>query len=364
VNNVRIVGAGAFIPRRAIGNERLAKAIPGWSPQEIEERTGIFERRFLWDFEVDKGRAIAPPEDSDYFPACNTDMCEVALRRALDLGRVDARELDAIFLVTSTPDQLNFSHDAMELHRRLGCHESTFALVIDGDAGSTPYAIDLARRMIQGDAFQTIAVIGSSFVSPMIDREVFTSELVVAPGREPLDPRLSAYLFGDGAGAIILRGERGTGLGMLASMSGNAHADLVQRTGGGLLKLPYPGRALSADQAFVLDEAQLELTYPIYMKACIDVVLADHLELAGAITRYYLHAPSKRLIDRFIQTAGLPPERVPCDVQRYGNTSAAGTLVLLAEDVATGTVELGSGDLVLLAAVGANVQYGAQLVRL
>ena len=69
-------------------------------------------------------------------------------------------------------------------------------------------------------------------------------------------------------------------------------------------------------------------------------------------------------MDRFVGEAGLPAERVACNVDRYGNTSAAGMLILLAEDLERGVVKLGSGDLVAIAAVGANVHYGAQLVRL
>jgi 3-oxoacyl-[acyl-carrier-protein] synthase III len=69
-------------------------------------------------------------------------------------------------------------------------------------------------------------------------------------------------------------------------------------------------------------------------------------------------------MDRFVADAGLPAERVAYNVDRYGNTSAAGMLILLAEDLENGVVRLGSGDPVAIAAVGANVHYGAQLARL
>src|SRR5215216_5295437 len=100
------------------------------------------------------------------------------------------------------------------------------------------------------------------------------------------------------------------------------------------------------------------------MRNCIDAVLEQRPELAGEVRRYYFHQPNKRLMDSFVADLGLPPERVACNVDRYGNTSAAGMLILLAEDLEQGVVELGRGDLVLVAAVGANVHYGAQLIRL
>lgn len=129
--------------------------------------------------------------------ACSTNECEVALRQALEMARMDARELDAVFLATRAPDQISFHEDALPLHQRLCCREDTFALVIDEGAGGTPYLLDLAHRMIQGGAFRTVAVL----------RSAFTSAIAPAPGRPALDPFISTDTIGDGAGAIVLRGE-------------------------------------------------------------------------------------------------------------------------------------------------------------
>ncbi len=81
---VRVVGSGAFVPDRVVKNERIARAIPGWPAERISERTGIVERRFLWDIDEEVGRAIPPPPDAS--PAGNADMVELALRRALDVA--------------------------------------------------------------------------------------------------------------------------------------------------------------------------------------------------------------------------------------------------------------------------------------
>ena len=156
---VRIVGAGSFVPSCVVDNARIAQAIPGWPPERIEEKTGIRERRFLWDFDAQAGVTLGPPAEG---PRLNVDMCEVALRRALEMAGLSARDLDAVFLVTCTPDRVNFSHDAMELHRRLGCREGAYALMIDDGCGGTPYMMDMAYRMIRGGAVRTAAVIGAS----------------------------------------------------------------------------------------------------------------------------------------------------------------------------------------------------------
>jgi 3-oxoacyl-[acyl-carrier-protein] synthase III len=366
-STVRIAGAGSFIPSRVVSNERIARAIPGWTAEQIFERTGIRERRFLWDFDTEKGVALAPPEDATHFyPSNNSQMCEVALRRALTMAQLDPKELDGVFLVTCSPDRLHFGHDVMQVHAQLGLRADAFAMQLDDGCAGTPYVIDMAQKMIRGGAWRNIAVIGSNFTSPSINRDVYTAEWVGgASGKKSLNAYLSMYVFGDGAGAVILRGEREPSeLGILQSMSGNDEGELVAARGGGQLALPFQGRASLADHAFVVDGFAVARSYPVYMQRSIDGALAGHEALKPEVKRYYFHQPNKRLMFHFVDKAGLPPERVACHVDRYGNTSAAGKLILLAEDLDQGVVRLGSGDLVVMAAVGANVHYGAQLIRL
>jgi 3-oxoacyl-[acyl-carrier-protein] synthase-3 len=360
---VRIAGAGSFVPSLVVDNHRLAEAIPGWSAERIEEKTSIRERRYLWDFDEKAGRAIRPSADAEG-PKSNADMCEIALRRALENAGIEASELDAIFLVTCTPDRLNFNYDAMEVHRRLGCRTDAYALNIDDGCGGTPYVIDMAQRMIRTGAVKTVAVIGSALSSPQLNREVFANAVEPAPGRKPLPAFFSMYVFGDGAGAVILRGGGRPGEGIVSSLAGNDYMDLVHRRAGGNLQLPYQGVENLGDFTFVVDGQLVARSYPLYMQRCLDEVFTECPELKAQVARYYFHQPNKRLMDRFVEGAGLPAERVAYNVDRYGNTSAAGMLILLAEDLENGVVELGSGELVVIAAVGANVHYGAQLVRL
>ena len=367
MRTVHFVGVGSFVPRRAVSNERIARAIPGWSAERIEEKTGIRERRFLWDFDEQSGRALPPPvDDGSFYPANNTDMAEVALRRALHMARLEANALDALFLVTCSPDELNFSHDAVQLHGRFGCREDAYAMVFDSGCGGTLYTIDMARRMIAGGTFRTIAVVASNFTSAHLNRDVYTAEQALENGKRA-NGFLSMYVFGDGAGAVILRGEEapdGAAPGIVRSFAGTAKGELVLRKGGGNLRLGFQDRAGPADHAFIVDGLQVARTYPLYMKRCIEAVLGEDRELAAEVKRYYFHQPNKRLMDSFVDREGLPRERVACHVERHGNTSSAGMLILLDEDLREGRVRMGTGDLVLLAAIGANVNYGAQLVRL
>ncbi len=359
VRSVRVVGAGGFVPRRVVSNERLARAIPGWTPERIRQRTGIEERRYLWDFDEVTGKAIPPPPE-EAWPRGNVDIAEAALVQALERAELSASELDAIFLVTSTPDEVNFSRDAVELHRRVGAPSHALAIVVDSGCGGAVYVADMARKMILSGAARTVAICASTLASPYLDREIFTKEM---PGRKGINAFLSFYLFGDGAGAVLLRGDSARDVGILASSAGTDHAELVVHRGGGA-KLPAHTRARLEDHAWYVDGRQVATAYPLFMQKAVSDCVAQRPELADGIDRYYLHQASRRTLMSFVERAGLPRERVPMNVNRYGNTSAASTLLLFSEDLAEGRVRLDSGDLVLFAAVGAGVHYGAHLVRL
>jgi 3-oxoacyl-[acyl-carrier-protein] synthase III len=358
----RLVGAGHFVPRRVITNARITQAIPGWTPERIEEKTGIRERRFLWDFDAETGVALPPPADERLlYPASNTDMCEVAAREALDMAGLRPQSIDALFVVTCTPDELNFSHDAMALHERLGMRADAFAMVVDDGCGGTPYLIDLARRMLETGALGTVLIVASAFTSPLVNRRTYTAELTPGPGQKSLSGYLSMYVFGDAAGAVVLRGDDGVMGRIAASMSFNAHDTLVYRRGGGALKHAHQGRAPDEELAFIVDGPRVARSYPEVMGRCLAEVLTRAAVLPDDIDRYYLHQPNRRVLEAFATRQEVPLEKVAMNVDRYGNTSAAGMLVLLSEDLRAGTVQFGQGQLGLLAAVGANVHAGAQL---
>lgn len=360
-----IIGAGAFVPRRVVSNERIARALPGWSADAIYSRTGIRERRFLWEFDPEIGRALPPPmDDSNMYPATNVDMCEQALRKAIRMAGVDARDLDMLLLITSTPDEPNFCHDAMSVHRRVGMRQDAFALVIDDGGGGTPYAIDFCGKLLHAGQARTAAIVASSFVSPLLDRETYCGMVEAVPGATPLIAAFSMYVSGDGAGAVVLHGEERKGRGVQASTVGNGYVEMVLHRGGGALRPMQDGRSDPADQAFVTDEAAVARTYPTYMSNILDDLFRARPDLRAGVKRYYLHQPTRRVVDHFLERTGLPSEKVAITVDRYGCTHAAGMLISLAEDLESGEVRLGGDDTVVFAGVGANVHFGGQVVQL
>ncbi len=355
---VKVVGVGDFTPSQVVSNETMARAIPGWSAELIAEKTGILERRFLCEVDSERGRAIRPTAG----PRSNVDMAERALRDALEMAQLTAADLDGIFFITCTPDQPDFSHDAMQLHRRLEMRTDAMALMINDGCGGTPYVLDLVNKLVASGAMGTVAVVASNFASAFIDRRVYSDELELEAGKR-LSGYLSMYVFGDGAGAMVVRAATGSG-GILESISGNAHERLVLRRGGGA-EVPFLiDDARPVDFAFVVNGFAVATGYPVHMRTCLEAVGGSNLERLRDVRRYYLHQPNKRVLDKFASNAGLRPEQMASTVQNYGNTSAAGMLVALSEDVNNGVVKLGSDELICIAAAGANVHYGAQLIRL
>ena len=355
----RVVGLGDYTPARAVSNERITRAVPGWSAAAIEEKTGIVERRFLCDVDDERGQAVRPPEGE---VRSSVDMAEQALRRALAQAGVAAQSLDAIFFVTGTPDRLDFNHDAMALHERLGLRRDAMALVFSSGCGGTPYLLHLVDRMLRLGALGTVAVVASHFASAYLDRRLYTQSLE-GDGGHRLGAYLSLYIFGDGAGAMVLRGDEGE-RGITASSLETSAGELVIRRGGGNERPFFSEGSTPADFTFVINGQGVTKGYPEHMMGCLRSVSDGDIARLDGVGRFYLHQPNKRVLDRFVAQSGLGAARVASTVERYGNTSAAGMLVALSEDVREGRVRLGGDDLVCIAAVGANVQAAAQLIRL
>lgn len=362
----RILGAGHFVPHHKVTTEDIAHLIPGWNAQRIIERTGILERRHLWKIDRETGKPLVPDSNDSDYPRSGTDMCAHALRDALFKADLPATKLDALFLVTCNADKPHFCHDAMELHKRLGLRPDTYSMVIDSGCGGSLYLMDMAIRMIESGAIRSAAIIGSNFSSPLIDRRIYTTFVEDKKNEKSLGAFLSAYVFGDGAGAVILGATPSISQesGVLASLARNEHLDLVLKPGGGSLLTAYSDRITPVDLAFVVNGHLVYHSYFKYMKSSIDEVLAKGSLSKSDIKRFYLHQPNQRLLDAFASSMGIAQEQVASNVARYGNTSSAGMFILLSEDLERGTLRLGSGALVVMAAIGAGVHYGAQLIRL
>jgi 3-oxoacyl-[acyl-carrier-protein] synthase-3 len=314
-----IAGSGGFLPADVVSNTELA-ARHGLDTDDawIRERSGIRQRNF------------AGPGDSA------ASMGAEAARRALAQGGVDAAEVDAIIVATATPDNA-FPATAAHIQRLLGITRG-FAFDLSAACTGFIYALSVADAMLRAGQARCALVIGTEVYSRILD----------------WTDRSTCVLFGDGAGAVVLRAEPGQAeaRGERGILSCHLHADGrhsdILQVDGTTGPLRMAGRE-------VFRHAVAKLS------AVVDEALAANGVGKSEIGWLIPHQANIRIIEAMGKKLGLPPERVIVTVDRHANTSAASVPLALADAVADGRVK--RGDLVLFEAIGGGLTWGACLAR-
>jgi len=261
--------------------------------------------------------------------------CKAALAAA---GRT-AQEIDLIVLATATPDQ-TFPATATKVQAMLGINDCV-AFDVAAVCSGFLYALQVADSMIRGGTCRTALVIGAETFSRIVDWE----------------DRATCVLFGDGAGAMVLRAEEVAedGPGLLASRlhADGAHRDLLHTDGG-------PSTTGTVGKVRMKGRE-------VFRHAVVNLasVLREVLEATGHaatdIDWVVPHQANLRILDATARKLGLPFDKVVVTVDRHANTSAAS--VPLAFDVARRDGRIKAGDLVMLEAMGGGFTWGASLLR-
>jgi 3-oxoacyl-[acyl-carrier-protein] synthase-3 len=323
--SVGIAGVGICVPDRVLTNRDLESMVDT-SDEWIRERTGIRERR------------IAAPDQS------TSDLAVVAARRALADAGVTPGEVDLIIVATVTPDMV-FPSTASLVQERLGCGPVG---AFDLSAGCTGflYGLVAGAQFIAAGTYRTVLVIGAETLSKIINWE----------------DRSTCVLFGDGAGAVVLR-PAPAGWGLLAACLGSDGA------GGDLLKIPAGGSRLPASALTVEKKLHyihmngrevFRFAVRILSEAASEVIRAAGLK-QDQIDLFIPHQANIRIIKAAVKRLELPMDRVVVNVDRYGNTSSAS--VPLALDEAARSGRLADGDRVVMVAFGAGLSWAAAAVR-
>lgn len=317
---------GMYAPPKTLTNddlERLVETTDSW----ITERTGIKVRRL-----AESG-------------AATSDLCVEAARRALEDAGVDASDLDIVVVGTCTPD-MPLPSTACFLQMKIGATRA-FALDLNAACSGFLYSLATADALIRAGRGKTALVVGGEILSSVTD---YTD-------------RGTCILFGDGAGAAVLA-ECPDGQGVLSC---HLHSDgnlweLIHAPGGGTVHPWGPEVAENRMHAIRMAGNETFKHAVTKMAEVAQEALGQNGVSVSDLALFVPHQANMRIINAVGKRLGIPAEKVFVNLEKYGNTSAASVPIALAEAREQGRI--GPGDLVLLAAFGAGLTWGAALVRM
>jgi 3-oxoacyl-[acyl-carrier-protein] synthase III len=316
-----LCGVGAYLPENVITNDELAKTVDT-SDEWIRERSGIRQRH------------IAQPHETCAFMATR------AARAALADAGIEAVEVDAVIVATATPDQA-FPATALRVQAELGA--GGFGFDLSAACTGFVYALSVADGMIRAGQVRTALVIGSEVYSRILNWQ----------------DRSTCVLFGDGAGAVVLR--RGSGQGTGADrgvLSTHLHAD------GALADILYVDGAVGQPEKpghLVMHGREVFRHAVGRMSEVVREALDAHGFTERNIDWLVPHQANLRIIEGIGRKLGLPMERVVVTVDKHANTSAASIPLALAAAYADGRIK--PGQLLLLEALGGGLTWGSALIR-
>jgi 3-oxoacyl-[acyl-carrier-protein] synthase-3 len=320
-----IASVGAYVPERVLTNADLEKMVDT-TDEWIITRTGIQERHLA---------------AKDQF---TSDLATSAALKAMERAGVTGEQIDLIVVATITPD-MPFPSTAALVQKKIGAFRAA-AFDLEAACSGFIYALEVAQQFIMSRTYDTVLVIGAEKLSSIVDWQ----------------DRNTCVLFGDGAGAAILRNRPGAH-GLLTAVMGadGRKANLLFMAGGGS-RCPATIDSVTARQHYLRMEGKE--TFKNAVQAMVTAAEEALRRCEIDITRIKCiipHQANRRIIDAVGERLGAKPEQLFVNLHKYGNTSAASVAIALDEAVTTGRVQ--SGDLVLLVVFGAGLTWGAAVIE-
>jgi len=317
----RIIGTGGYLPAKVVSNHELAESVDT-SDEWIRTRTGISQRHIAADDEF------------------TVDLAEVAARRAMEAAGVSSGDIDLIVVATTTADQV-FPSTACLLQSRLDIHGCP-AFDVQAVCTGFVYALSVADQFLKTGMCGSALVVGAETFSRILN----------------WNDRNTSVLFGDGAGAVVLRRDDSPGI-----LSTHLHAD------GDYAHLLQVPKGVSNNLAAVMEgRAYVEMAGSEVFRMAVNTLgrIATETLEANAMSHADLdwlvpHQANIRIIQATAKKLRMPMEKVVLTVAEHGNTSAAS--IPLALDVAVRDGRIKSGDTLLLEGFGGGFTWGSALVR-
>ena len=321
--HARILSVGAYRPERVVYNDELVEAIDS-SDQWIRERSGIVSRRW------------AAPDETV------TDMAEKASRIALERAGLSPADVDAVLVATVTHPYQTPSSASLLAHR-LGATPAA-ALDISAACAGFCYGISLANDMVRSGSARHVLVVGVEKLSDFID----------------LHDRSTAFIFGDGAGAVVVGPSDSPGIGPTVWGSDGSQWDTIVNKHSWIEYRDEPG----AEWPALKMAGQTVFRWAVWQMAPVAQKALDAAGVRAAdLDAFIPHQANARIVSAMVKQLGLP-EHVPVsyDIEQSGNTSAASIPLGMDRMLEEGTAR--HGGLALLIGFGAGLTYAAQVVEL
>ena len=322
---VSIIGTGSYVPKKVLTNDDLSKIVDT-NDEWITTRTGIKERRIAADDEY------------------TSDMGAKAARAAIEQAGISAEEIDLILVATASPDMV-FPATACFVQTKIGAKNAA-CLDISAACAGFLFAIEIAQQFITSHTYDTVLVIGAEKLTTITD----------------WTDRNTCVLFGDGAGAAILR-SRGDSHGLISThiASDGNFADILWMPGGGTR---HPITRQNVDKHLQTIKMSGKDVYKQAVIAMVDAA-KKALEKAGLsiedIACVIPHQANVRIIEAVADRLKISIDKFFVNLDRYGNTSAAAVAIALDEANRSGRIK--PGDYVLMVVFGGGLTWAGSIIE-
>ena len=327
MKKIGIMGTGSCFPERVVPNSYFEKIVDT-TDEWIVSRTGIRTRRM-----IEPGQALS-------------DLATHASEQALEMAGLPPEKLDIIVVGTSTADMLSPSAACIIQHR-LGAKKAV-AFDINAACPGFIYGLAVAQKFMQDGSYHHALVIGGEIISNRID----------------FKDRATCVLFGDGAGAVVLRHSNSNGDGEILDVNIQSDGklwELIHVPGGGS-RIPASLKMLEEGLQYLKMQGNEVFKYAVRIMVDSAVKTMRSTGITSDEIDWFIpHQANMRIMDTVAERLKIPKEKVIITVHKYGNTSAASIPTALDEAVRSGKIQ--RGDLILTSSFGAGFTWGAALFR-
>jgi len=345
-----LIGTGSYAPGHPVTNDDLARVMHT-SDEWIAKRSGIRQRHYA-------------PEGVGA-----SDLALEAAKRAIEAAKISPRDIDYIVFATMTPDHLFPGPGALLAHK-LGL-DGTPALDIRQQCAAMIFGLQVIDGLFKCGVAKTILFVGAeahagfmpwkdwSLLEPGCKREASEEEKTACDAHRAL-----AVLFGDGAGAMIFRAtDRDAGLVKAKLHTDGSGGALLFLKAGGFLTRPYLNHEMIERGDYIprMDGREVFRYAVTKLPETARALLEETKTPLERVDWFLAHQANKRINEYIREHLGVPEEKMPMNIDRWGNTSA-GTIPILVDEL-TRAGKLKRGELNMMLALGAGIHWGCALVR-